>query len=55
MKDQSLRVEIVKGAGMGFDEEAAKAVTQFRFEPATRDGVNVLTEFAYIYKFRLEK
>lgn len=49
------RVEIAKSAGMGFDEEALKAVKQFRFEPARRDGENVASEFTYIYRFRLEK
>lgn len=50
-----VKVEIIKSAGMGFDEEALKAVRQFRFEPARRDGRNVASEFTYIYRFRLEK
>lgn len=49
------RVEIAKSAGMGFDDEAVRAVTQFRFEPARKDGQNVPSEFTYIYRFRLEK
>ncbi len=49
------RVELAKSAGMGFDEEAVRAVKQFRFEPARKDGVNVISEFTYIYRFRLEK
>jgi len=49
------RVELAKSAGMGFDEEAVRAVKQFRFEPARKDGVNVTSEFTYIYRFRLEK
>jgi len=48
-------VEIAKSAGMGFDEEAVRAVKQFRFEPARKDGNNVSSEFTYIYRFRLEK
>jgi len=50
-----VKAEIIKSAGMGFDEEALKAVGQFRFEPARRDGSNVASEFTYIYRFRLEK
>jgi protein TonB len=49
------KAEIVKGAGMGFDDEAMKAVRQSRFEPAERDGRNVPAEFIYIYRFRLQK
>ncbi len=49
------KVEIVKSAGMGFDEEALKAVRQFRFEPARKDGEKISSEFTYIYRFRLEK
>lgn len=49
------KVEVVKSAGMGFDEEALKTVGQFRFEPARRDGEKISSEFTYIYRFRLEK
>lgn len=49
------RVDVAKSAGIGFDEEALKALKQFRFEPARRDGANVPSEFTYIYRFRLEK
>jgi len=50
-----IKVEIVKSAGMGFDDEAVKAVRQFRFEPARKDGKNIASEFSYIYRFRLER
>ncbi len=50
-----IKIEIVKGAGMGFDDEALKAVKQFRFEPAKKGGKNIPSEFTYIYRFRLEK
>jgi protein TonB len=50
-----IKAEVLKSAGMGFDEEAVKAVTQFRFAPATKDGATVSSEFTYIYRFRLEK
>ncbi|MGH7824283.1 MAG: energy transducer TonB [Candidatus Binatia bacterium] len=49
------KAEIIKSAGMGFDEEALKAVKQSRFEPAQRDGRQVPAEFTYIYRFRLQK
>lgn len=50
-----IKAEIIKSAGMGFDEEALKAVRQFRFEPARKDGKNIPSESTYIYRFRLEK
>jgi TonB family protein len=31
-------VHILRGAGMGLDEEALNAVNKYRFEPATQDG-----------------
>jgi TonB family protein len=49
------RAEITKSGGPGFDEEALKAVTQSRFEPAQRGGHNVPAEFTYIYRFRLQR
>jgi TonB family protein len=49
------KAEIIKSGGAGFDEEALKAVEQSRFEPAQKDGKNVLAEFTYIYRFRLQK
>jgi TonB family protein len=49
------RAEIIKSGGAGFDEEALKAVTQSRFEPAQKDGQNVAAEFSYIYRFRLQR
>ena len=50
-----IQAEIIKSAGMGFDEEALKAVRQFRFEPAQKDGKKIASELTYIYRFRLEK
>ena len=47
--------EIIKSGGMGFDDEALKAVKQSRFEPAQKDGKNIPAEFIYIYRFRLQK
>ena len=50
-----IKAEIIKSAGIGFDEEAVRAVRQFRFEPAQKDGKKVPSELTYIYRFRLEK
>jgi protein TonB len=50
-----VKVEIVKSVGMGFADEALKAVRQYRFEPALSDGRRIPSEFTYIYRFRLEK
>jgi TonB family protein len=49
------KTEVLKSAGMGFDEEAFNAVKQSRFEPAQKDGQTVPAEFTYIYRFRLAK
>jgi TonB family protein len=49
------KAEIIKSAGMGFDEEALKAVRQSRFEAAQKDGETVPAEFTYIYRFRLQR
>ena len=49
------KAEIIKSGGAGFDEEALKAVKQFRFEPAQKDDRSVPAEFTYIYRFRLQK
>jgi TonB family protein len=49
------KAEITKSGGSGFDEEALKAVKQFRFEPAQRDGQNVPAEFTFVYRFRLRR
>jgi protein TonB len=50
-----IKAQVLKSAGMGFDEEAVKAITLFRFAPAIKDGVTISSEFTYISKFRLEK
>ena len=55
MEGRVTKAEILKSAGMGFDEEALKAVKQFRFEPARKDSRNVPAELTYIYRFRLQK
>ena len=47
--------EITKGGGAGFDEEALKAMKQSRFEPAQKNGENVLAEFSYVFRFRMQR
>jgi len=49
------KAQITKSGGAGFDEEALKAVTRSRFEPAQRDGQTIPAEFTYIYRFRLRR
>ncbi|MCP3099472.1 TonB-dependent siderophore myxochelin receptor MxcH [Myxococcus sp. K15C18031901] len=46
-------VDILEGAGHGFDEAARDAALRFRFDPAVRDGVPVPSRIAYLYEFRL--
>lgn len=47
--------EITKGGGAAFDEEALKAVKQSRFQPAQNNGQNVLAEFSYVFRFRMQR
>lgn len=44
-------VEVVASAGPGFDAAAVAAARQFRFSPATIDGVAVPVKIQYAYKF----
>jgi len=45
-------VHIVKPLGMGLDEMATKAVSQYRFAPATRDGAAVPADIKVEVSFR---
>lgn len=45
---------VLKGLPMGLDEEARKAVAQWRFAPATRNGEPVRVAFVVTINFRLE-
>jgi protein TonB len=49
------KADVVKSAGGGFDNEALKAIKQFRFEPAVSDGKRVAAEFIYVYRFRIAR
>nr|WP_267968688.1 TonB-dependent siderophore myxochelin receptor MxcH [Myxococcus stipitatus] len=46
-------VDVLEGAGHGFDEAARDAALRFRFEPALRDGTPVPSRIPYLYEFRL--
>ena len=50
------QVSVLHGAsvpGLGFDEAAVSAATQFEFEPAELDGKPIAVQVPYVYKFRL--
>lgn len=46
---------VVAPQGHGFDEAALEAVRQFRFAPATRDGVPARARIRYAYVFELRE
>jgi TonB family protein len=45
-------VEIIRWAGYGLDESAARAIRQLKFKPATRDGRPVSVRAVVRYNFR---
>jgi len=46
-------VSVYRPAGMGLDEKAVEAVQQYRFSPATRDGVPVKTDLYIDVNFQI--
>lgn len=46
------RVEIVRWAGFGLDEEVASTIRRMHFRPAARDGQNVAVRVLLRYNFR---
>ncbi len=46
--------EVMEPAGNGFDEAAQAAALQFKFKPATRDGVPFAVKIKYNYAFTLK-
>jgi TonB family protein len=46
-------VKVVRGLGMGLDENAIKAVKQYRFRPAMREGVAVKVEMNVSVNFQI--
>src|SRR5262245_20358203 len=51
--EKAHNVQIVKGLGLGLDEQAIEAVSQWRFKPATKDGVAVRVSAHIEINFRL--
>jgi len=47
------RVEVVRGLGMGLDEQAIKAASGTTFRPALRDGAPVVVQIQMEYNFQL--
>jgi len=47
------QVHVVRGAGMGLDEKALAAVSQYRFRPAMKDGKPVAAQISVEVSFRL--
>jgi TonB family protein len=48
-----IAVEVLRPLGMGLDEEAVKAVNQYRFKPAVKDGQPVPARISVEVSFRL--
>jgi len=48
-------VKVVKGLGMGLDEQAVKAIKQWKFQPAMYDGKPVPVQINVEVNFRLPK
>jgi len=48
-------VDVIQGAGQGFDEAAVAAARQFVFSPATRAGQPIAVRIPFKYSFTLEQ
>ena len=48
------RIRIVRGLGMGLDQQAVEAVKTWRFQPARRDGAPVAVEMNIEVSFNLD-
>ena len=46
-------IKVVRGLGHGFDESAVEAVRQYKFKPATRDGVPVKVDLYINVSFQI--
>jgi len=44
---------VVRGLGLGLDEEALKAISQWKFQPAAKDGQPVAVQATIEVNFRL--
>jgi TonB family protein len=49
------QVQVAKSAGMGLDEEAVKAVRQYKFLPAMKDGKPVKVDLYVDVKFQIRQ
>ena len=47
------QVHVVRGVGMGLDEQAVAAVNQYRFKPAMKDGQPVAAQISAAVSFNL--
>lgn len=47
-------VQVLDGPGHGLNETAQKALMNFRFSPAEKQGEKVSVKITYIYRFRLD-
>jgi TonB family protein len=52
-KGMPTNVQVARGVGDGLDEQALKAVRQYRFEPATKDGKPVAVKISVEVSFKL--
>ena len=48
-------VHVIRGVGHGLDEEAVKAVSQYRFKPAIKDGQPIECELTIEINFTIFK
>jgi protein TonB len=46
-------IRVVKSVGMGLDEKAIEAVTQWKFRPGTKDGRAVSVRMTVLVTFQL--
>jgi TonB family protein len=47
------RMRVVRGLGLGLDEEALKAISQWKFQPGAKDGQPVAVQATIEVNFRL--
>jgi protein TonB len=46
-------IQVTDSSGQGFDENARKALEQWRFRPGTKDGQPVNVRLSVLFKFHL--
>jgi TonB family protein len=50
---EATNIQVIRALGMGLDEKAIEAVTQWRFRPGTKDGKPVAAPVQVAVEFRL--